>query len=84
MKSQELIDLPPVGLDRVGSQPADLAGTFVLIEELHAFQGAAQELPGQFAQANSTHLDSYQEIDSQMPSDTLNPFRSHKQSSVTR
>ncbi len=51
VKPQEFLDPPPVGLDRAGSQPANLAGGFVLIEELHALQCAAQEFLGQFARS---------------------------------
>jgi hypothetical protein len=51
VKPQEFLDPPSVGLDRAGSQPANLAGGFVFIEELHGFQCAPQELLGQFARS---------------------------------
>jgi hypothetical protein len=49
VKSQELLHPAAVRLDRPRGQPTHLAGRFILIEELHVTQFAAQELLGQFA-----------------------------------
>jgi hypothetical protein len=80
VKPQELLDSPAVRLDRAGGQPANLAGGFVLIEELHVLQCAAQKLLGQFARSKSMHPERCQQFDSRRPLDILYAFRSYKQS----
>jgi hypothetical protein len=79
MKPQEFLDPPPVGLNRPRGQSPHLASGFVLIEELHAIQCAAQELLGRFARSNSAHPDGPVEVDMRKPSDILNGFDSENQ-----
>jgi serine/threonine-protein kinase len=51
------------GSGSCGGQPANLAGGFVLIEELYAAEIAAQEMLGQFTRSKETHPNGPGEID---------------------
>jgi hypothetical protein len=75
---QKLLDPSAVGLNHAWVQPANFAGGFVLIEELHVARCAAQELLGHFAPSNSTHPIGPMWIDLQTPSGTLDAFDSEK------
>jgi hypothetical protein len=82
VESQILLDPAAVRLDCPRGQSTHLAGSFVLIEELHTIQSAAQELLRQFAPRNLAHPPGRTEIDIPPPSGILNPFGSQKQSWV--
>lgn len=63
-------------VNRPSGQSPYLAGGFVLVEQLHTIQLAAQEMLGQFARQNSKHPAEPAGIDGRMPPDILNSVRS--------
>ncbi len=79
VKPQNVLDPPPLGLDRAGGRPADLVGGRIPIEQLPVAQCPAEEMLGQFARSNPTHPDASAEIDMGWPSGTLSASHSENQ-----
>jgi hypothetical protein len=84
VEPQKFLDPPPLGLDRAASQTAHLAGSYIMIEELHALPSVAQELAGQFARPNLAHPPVQTRLDMPPLSGILKAFRSQKQSSADK